>query len=112
MPDSLPPDTVVLVTSNAPDDDTARRIAFTLVEQKLAACVNVGAPMMSVYRWQGEVEEATELPIWIKTTAGRCDAVVAALTGLHPHDVPEVLVTPVHDGLPAYLDWIREMTRA
>jgi periplasmic divalent cation tolerance protein len=112
MSDPLPPDTVLLVTTNAPDADTARRIATALVEQKLAACVNVGAPMLSVYRWQGVVEEATELPMWIKTTAGRRDALVAALTGLHPYEVPEVLVTPVHDGLPAYLDWIREMTRA
>ena len=105
-------DTVLLVITNAPDAETADRIATALVDRKLAACVNVGAPMRSVYRWQGLVEQATELPMWIKTIAGRRDAVIAALTELHPYDVPEVLVVPAQDGLPAYLDWIREETRA
>jgi periplasmic divalent cation tolerance protein len=99
----MPTDTVLLVISNAPDADTADRIA---------TCVNVGAPMRSVYRWQGKVEQATELPLWIKTTATRRDALIAALNELHPYDVPEVLVVPVQDGLPAYLDWIREETQA
>ena len=108
----MPADTVLLVITNAPDADTADRIATTLVDRKLAACVNVGAPMRSVYRWQGAVEQATELPMWIKTTAARRDALIAALTELHPYDVPEVLVVPVQDGLPAYLDWIREETQA
>jgi periplasmic divalent cation tolerance protein len=108
----MPTDTVLLVISNAPDADTADRIATSLVDRKLAACVNVGAPMRSVYRWQGKVERATELPLWIKTTAARRDALIAALIELHPYDVPEVLVVPVQGGLPAYLDWIREEAQA
>lgn len=100
-------DDVVLIISNAPDMLLAKRIAHVLVEDGLAACVNLGAPMLSVYRWKGEVEGADEIPLWIKTTWDRQQAVVQALARLHPYDVPEVIVLPVIGGLASYLDWVR-----
>ncbi len=105
------PDTVVLLFTNAPDEVVADRIAQAVVEAKLAACVNVGAAMRSVYRWEGEVESASEIPMWIKTTASRQDELMRVIASLHPYDVPEMLVLPINQGLPAYLDWVRQETR-
>ncbi|ARP97060.1 divalent-cation tolerance protein CutA [Bordetella genomosp. 13] len=104
-------DDLVLVISNAPDMLLAKRIAHVLVEDGLAACVNLGVPSLSVYRWQGEVEGAEEIPLSIKTTWGRQQDVVRALARLHPYEVPEVIVVPVIGGLDSYLDWVREQTR-
>jgi periplasmic divalent cation tolerance protein len=101
-------DDIVLVISNAPDQLLAKRIAHVLVEDGLAACVNLGAPVLSVYRWQGQIEGADEIPMWIKTTAGRQGAVIEALTRLHPYEVPEILVVPVVGGSAAYLNWVRQ----
>ena len=81
-----------------------------LVEDGLAACVNLGAPGLSIYMWQGEVEGAEEVPIHIKTTYARHAAVVAALAQMHPYDVPEIIVLPVIGGAAPYLDWVREQT--
>jgi len=105
-------DEVVLVIGNAPDLLLAKRIAHVLVEEGLAACVNLGAPMLSIYAWQGGIEGAEEIPLWIKTTAGRQEALIQALARLHPYDVPEILAIPVAGGLPAYLDWVRAETAA
>lgn len=99
---------IVLVISNAPDLLLAKRIAHVLVEDGLAACVNLGAPVLSIYHWDGQIEGADEIPIWIKTTAGQQRAVVQALATLHPYEVPEVIVVPVIGGSAAYLDWVRE----
>lgn len=103
-------DDVVLIISNAPDLLLAKRIAHVLVEDGLAACVNLGAPALSVYRWQGEVEGAEEIPLTIKTTYGIHQAVVQTLARLHPYEVPEILVVPVIGGVASYLDWVREQT--
>lgn len=99
---------VVVVLSTVPDAAVADRIARALVDERLAACVSVLGAARSTYRWQGEVESAVELPLLIKTTAGRLDALTARLVALHPYQVPEVLVLAVGAGLPAYLDWVRE----
>lgn len=103
-------DDVVLVISNAPDLLLAKRIAHVLVEDGLAACVNLGAPVLSIYGWKGEIEGDEEVPMWIKTTAARRGDVIAAIERLHPYKVPEAIVVPVVDGLPAYLDWVRQQT--
>ena len=103
-------DDIVLVLSNVPDVSLAGSIARALVESGLAACVNIGAPMMSVYSWQGRVEHAEEIPLCIKTTHARQEEVVQALAKLHPYEVPEALVVPVLDGLDTYLGWVRERT--
>jgi len=101
---------VVLVLSNAPDTLLAKRIAHVLVEEGHAACVNVGAPMVSMYMWKGNLEGGEEVPITIKTTRGRLPALTDRLHALHPYEVPECLVVPVIGGSSAYLSWVREQT--
>ncbi|HLW05484.1 MAG TPA: divalent-cation tolerance protein CutA [Azoarcus sp.] len=100
----------LLVLTNAPDPETADAIARCLVDQRLAACVNVLAPCRSVYRWENKIEDATEIPLWIKTTSTRYAEVARTITRHHPFDTPEILAFPVSCGLPAYLDWVAQET--
>ena len=97
---------VLLVMSSMPDQAVAQQLARTLIERRLAACVSVMAPCKSVYRWQGAVEETSEVPVLIKTTAGRYSELESALRALHPYELPEIVAVPVARGLPAYLDWV------
>lgn len=97
---------VLLLLTNLPDDGSAQVLAKHLVEHRLAACVNQLAPVRSVYRWQGQVEQAAEIPLLIKTTRAGYAAVEAAVCALHPYDVPELIAVPVEIGLAAYLDWV------
>jgi periplasmic divalent cation tolerance protein len=101
----------ILVFTNVPDATTATAIARKLVEQRLAACVNVLPQVQSIYRWQGMIEEAGELSLLIKTTQARYAELEAAIKALHPYDVPEVIAVPVVQGLPHYLDWIVQETK-
>ena len=94
-----------------PDDQTAQALAQTLVEQRLAACVNLLPAMRSVYRWQEQIEQAEEIQLVIKTCADRLDALSAAISLLHPYELPEIVAISPSAGLPAYLDWIRAQTR-
>jgi periplasmic divalent cation tolerance protein len=100
----------LLVFTNAPDRSVAIAIAQALVDARLAACVNVLAGCTSVYRWEGAVETAEELPIIIKTRVGRYAEVEAAIRRLHPYELPEIVAVPVVEGLPEYLDWVTEET--
>ena len=100
----------ILVFSNLPDQASAAKLAAVLIEQRLAACVNVQAPCTSVYRWQGKVETATEVPIFIKTTRERYPALEAAILALHPYELPEIIAVPLVAGLPAYLEWVHTET--
>lgn len=102
---------VLLVISNMPDRATAERIAGALVASHAAACVNVLAACSSIYRWEGKVEHATEVPLLIKTTAGAYPQLEAKLRTLHPYAVPEIIAIPISAGLPAYLDWVKTETR-
>ena len=102
----------LLVVTNAPDRAVAQKIASALIEQRLAACVNVLAECTSVYRWKGAVEAAAEVPLLIKTRAEQYDAVEAAIRSLHPYELPEIIAFPVARGLPAYLDWVEAQTVA
>ncbi|NEX61484.1 divalent-cation tolerance protein CutA [Noviherbaspirillum galbum] len=101
---------ILAVVTNVPDQATAQRIARHLVEQKLAACVNILPAVHSLYRWDGELEEATEIPLLIKTSAARYDELQAAIQALHPYEVPELIAMPVTAGLPAYLGWVVQET--
>ena len=101
---------VLLVVTNAPDRAVAQKIANALIEQQLAACVNVLAECASVYRWKGAVESAVEVPLLIKTRAEQYAAVEAAIRSLHPYELPEIIAIPVERGLPAYLEWVEAQT--
>lgn len=106
------PTQALLVIANCPDEACANRIALAVVEAGLAACVNLLPRVQSVYRWQGAIESASEVPLLIKTTAGRYAELEATIRALHPYDVPEIIALPIAQGLPAYLDWLAAETRA
>lgn len=102
---------VRLVFCTCPDEQTAQALAQTLVEQRLAACVNLLPAMRSVYRWQEQIEQAEEVQLIIKTCTDRLDALSAAIRRQHPYELPEIVAISPSAGLPAYLDWIRAQTR-
>ncbi|MGH9523124.1 MAG: divalent-cation tolerance protein CutA, partial [Terriglobales bacterium] len=91
--------------------EEANRIAEALVERRLAACVNVVAPVSSVYRWKEKVEHAQEWLLLIKTTTGAADAIGDALKELHSYELPECIVLPVEGGSEGYLAWIGDNIR-
>ena len=96
----------LLVLTNVPDAAVADRIASALIEQRLAACVNVLPACQSVYRWQGAVHRDSELPLLIKTTSERYPALEAAIRALHPYELPEIIAVDIEHGLPGYLAWV------
>ncbi|HEX8112024.1 MAG TPA: divalent-cation tolerance protein CutA [Kofleriaceae bacterium] len=98
----------LVVFSTFPDADTAARIARALVEEQLAACVNVVPAVRSIYRWEGNVCDEAETLAVIKTTAERYAALAARITELHPYQVPEVIALPLADGHPPYLAWLAD----
>ena len=100
---------VVLSAVGAPPD--AQRIARALVEERLAACVNVVPGVVSVYRWKGVVEKEDELLLVIKTIGERVEQLKARLLQLHPYELPEVVVIPIGGGHAPYLEWIAEQAR-
>lgn len=102
----------LLVLTNLPDRDAAERLAGALIEQRVAACVNILAPCKSVYRWKGAVQHDDEHPVLIKTTAERYAALEAAIRAAHPYELPELIAVPVERGLPAYLAWVDAETKA
>lgn len=102
---------VFLILSTCPDVDTAQRLARILVEERLAACVSLLPGGVSTYRWQGLVEQTTEVQLLAKTPADRRDALMARLAELHPYELPEILAVETAAGLPAYLDWVTAETR-
>jgi len=95
-----------LVLTTCGSLEEARTIAHALVERHLAACVNIAPQVESVYRWQGEVETATEWLLVIKTTADVFDRVRDALSELHSYELPECIQIDIEDGSAAYLEWI------
>ena len=100
----------LLVITNCPDEETANTIALAAVEAKLAACVNILPRVQSVYRWQGKVESASEIPLFFKLTAANYPALEARIRELHPYDVPEIIALPISHGLPDYLNWVASET--
>ncbi|MFZ2855150.1 MAG: divalent-cation tolerance protein CutA [Rhodocyclaceae bacterium] len=108
---TIRPMTALLVLTNLPDLAAAEALANALIEARLAACVNILAPCRSVYRWQGAVETASEVPLLIKTTEARYAALEAAIRASHPYDLPEVIALPLSHGLPDYLAWVATETR-
>ncbi len=97
---------VVLVLSTVPDDENAEPLARALVDEQLAACVNLHAPMVSIYRWTGQVERAAERQLVIKTTRARLPELQARLAELHSYELPEFIVLSLDGGSEAYLAWV------
>ena len=97
---------VVLVT--APSPDVGAALGRALVDERLAACVNVIPGLTSIYRWQGQREEASECLLVIKTDETRYAELERRVLELHPYTVPEVLALPVERGAPAYMEWLKD----
>jgi periplasmic divalent cation tolerance protein len=102
----------VFVYSTFPDRESALRTAEKLVTAKLAACVNLSAPITSVYEWQGKLETGSEIAAFIKTRRALAEQVIAAARPLHPYTVPCFLVLPIETGNADYLAWVRAQTMA
>jgi len=101
---------VVLITT-LPDAASARALAEALVRERLAACVNLMAECTSIYHWQGAVETAAEVPLWIKTSAALYPRVEQFIRDHHPYDLPEVIALPLTAGLAPYLQWVEQETQ-
>ena len=104
MPDAL----VVLVTVGS--ESEAETIATALLDERLAACVNIGGPIRSLYRWQGRIADDREWQLVIKTRSDLFDALADRVRVLHSYDVPEIIGLPVTVGSPAYMEWLEEAT--
>lgn len=101
----------LLVLTNVPDAAAAEKLAHALVDARAAACVNVLAPCRSIYRWQGAVESAMEVPLLIKTTRAAYPRLEQIVRAEHPYALPELIAVPIQQGLPAYLDWLATETK-
>jgi periplasmic divalent cation tolerance protein len=102
-------DAIQIVTTTANKAD-AEKLARALVERRLAACVQIGGPITSCYRWQGQVETAEEWLCTIKTRRELYERVDAAIKELHPYQTPEILATQIVAGSPDYVAWLNEQT--
>jgi periplasmic divalent cation tolerance protein len=100
-----------IVLSTAGSEDEARKIARHLVENRLAACVNIVPQIESIYRWQGKVESSREWLLLIKTTAERFPAVRGAVRELHSYELPECVAINIEDGSADYLEWIGQSVK-
>ena len=100
----------VFVYSTFPDRASALKVAEHLVTTKLAACVNLSAPMTSVYEWEGKLETGEEIAALIKTRRALAEQVIAAARPLHPYTLPCFVVLPVDGGAEDYLNWVRAQT--
>lgn len=101
-----------IVFTTAGSKEEAQKIAHGLVEQRLAACVNIVGPIQSVYRWKGSVETAAEYLLLVKTTAEVFDQVRDAIRVLHSYELPECIQVPIEAGADEYLSWIEESVKA
>ena len=100
----------LLVLTNVPDAACADALATSLIDARLAACVNILPPCRSVYRWNAAIEQAEEIPLLIKTSAAAYPALEAAIRAQHPYELPEIIALPITQGLPGYLAWIAAET--
>lgn len=110
MPPMQPAEHIVVLCT-CPDEAVAGDIARHLVSQQFAACVNLLPGLRSVYRWEGELQDDTEVQLVIKTTAEKFERLRLAIVDNHPYDTPEVIALPIVDGHEPYLDWIGQSCR-
>lgn len=106
------PQSVQLLLTTCPDAGAAQALAKSLVSSRLAACVNIVSNMASIYHWQGKLCEEVECLLLIKTTSQCLDAIQALILSEHPYELPELIAVPIDNGLPAYLNWIKESVNA
>ena len=97
---------IIVVFSTCPSAEEAEKVARKLLAKQLAACVTLIPGARSLYRWRGEVEEASEHVLLIKSRRGLFDQLRAELGSMHSYEVPEILALPVVEGAPSYIDWI------
>lgn len=95
-----------LILCTCPDNPVAEQLATTLVQQHLAACINIIPGLTSIYRWKGKLEKGTEVLLLIKTTRERYAAVESAIRQQHPYELPEIIAVTLDEGSPDYLRWI------
>jgi periplasmic divalent cation tolerance protein len=93
------------------DDDEADRIGRTVIEERLAACINILPPVRSLYRWKGAVESAGEVAAIFKTSDSTVDALITRIAALHSYDVPCIVTWPVDKLLGSYAAWVEDSTR-
>ena len=101
---------IVSVYATFSSDEEARRIGRTLVEERLAACVNILGSCQSIYRWQGQIEETEEVAAIFKATSGEAELLIRRLGELHSYDVPAAVVWPIENALEPYRRWVVENT--
>jgi periplasmic divalent cation tolerance protein len=101
---------IYLAYCTCPTRESAQALAETLVGERLAACVNILPGVSSVFRWEGQIETASELLLMIKTSAPQVTLMIDRITEVHPYDVPEVICHPIAAGQNRYLDWVRQCT--
>jgi len=97
---------IQVVTTTGKRED-AEKIAMTLVERKLAACVQIAGPITSTYRWKGNIEKAEEWQCAIKTRDDLYKKIEQVIKSMHPYEVPEIIVIPIIEGSGEYLDWLQ-----
>ena len=102
---------VVSVYATFADADEADRIGRTVVDERLAACINILGPVRSIYRWQGAVETTTEVAAILKTSSDCADALIARIAELHSYEVPCIVTSPIDKLLAAYADWVEASVR-
>lgn len=95
-----------VIFTTCPDSAVAESIARALVDEQLAACVNILPVMQSIYAWRGKVETASEHLLIIKSVESRYAAIETRILSLHPYELPEIIAVRLADGLPAYLAWL------
>lgn len=103
----MPDNECLVVLCTCPDGAPAASLAESLVDERLAACVNRLPGVASCFRWEGRVQYETETLLLIKTTRARLAALTTRIRELHPYELPEVIAVPVMGGLEQYLDWVR-----
>jgi periplasmic divalent cation tolerance protein len=104
------PNDTQLIFCTCPDRQVAEKLAHLLVANQLAACVNIVPNLVSIYRWQGQIETAAECLLLIKAPSRQYSAIENALRSHHPYELPEIIAVPIQQGLPDYLQWILACT--
>lgn len=100
----------IIILTSVPDGAVASALAQALLDERLAACVNIGGPVQSIYHWRGRIETGQEVPVAIKTRSALYSSVERAIRKIHPYDTPEILAIPLVDGDARYLDWLASET--